>query len=1208
MILAAQPAHPGAGPLTFASGALRASLNRNGSLRLLRCGGLTLNLFPGSESEGGPANLLLRRWHQGAPVDALPLCGPASPLRWHGAAGHEDACPRRRPEAAGHGASPRRWREALLSAPGWPALRLRLELVLAASTPAWFWHLAIDHTGGALCTLDLLYLQDVGLASWDALRLNEAYVSQYLDHQPIADAHHGWLLATRQNQPVAGRLPWMLSGSLGRAVGFATDALQLTGASRRAGLRAGWLMPQLPSRRLQHEHALVALQEEPFTLTSGASVQRGFFGWFEEDHPAPSTPADADRLARVLALPEARWAPPEGAACDAAPSPSLLVRAPALACHALGEAALADHAPGPWRHEERDASGHLQSFFCGTATHAVLAAKDHAVLRPHGHLLRSGRHATPDERATASTVWMAGVFHSSLTQGHASANRLLSTQRGHLGLAHGHGLRAFVDWGGGWRRLDEPSAWLVAPERAEWVYRTKDAGAAAAPGGVRELVVTSAAGADPALMRFGWRVTHGEPPRVLLVHHVALDGDDGLVDRVPTWREEQPGTRLRIEAGPGTEMARRFPGGGLVVEVAPGTASGTAPVVRWAEATADEALHDDHASRAQPFVCLRFDPLPAVELHYRADLMADPALPTADLPAPQAPVPRLHPRSDAWTDAADAADGTGAGPTPGSGSGSGSGPVAGNASTATTAKAATCTATGLHQLAEWLPWLQHNALVHYLSPRGLEQFSGGGWGTRDVCQGPVELLSAHGRHDVVRDLLCRVFSAQNPDGDWPQWFMFFPRDAAVRAGDSHGDIVLWPLLALAEHLVASGDGALLDEALPYHGSDAEPLRRHVERAFALIARRRIPGTALAAYGHGDWNDALQPADPAMRDRLCSAWTVTLHYKLLRAWAQAWRRLHQPARAAAMEAEAAAVLADFQRLLIADGELAGYASFDDPAAPRLLLHPHDAETGIRHSALAMVHAIIDGLFTPEQAAWHADLIACEMSGPDGLRLFDRPLPYRGGPMKLFQRGESASYFGREIGLMYMHAHLRWAEALAQLGRGHALLHALRQANPIGLQALVPSAAPRQANCYYSSSDAAFADRHEASAHYHRIARGEVALEGGWRIYSSGAGIAWRLVVQRLLGFTQQVHRLVVDPVLPPSLDGLLATLQLYGEPVRVRYRVGPRGHGPLALRLNGQPLPFRRGHNRYRAAGAEVDIADWRAAARPGDDRLDVELG
>ena len=77
---------------------------------------------------------------------------------------------------------------------------------------------------------------------------------------------------------------------------------------------------------------------------------------------------------------------------------------------------------------------------------------------------------------------------------------------------------------------------------------------------------------------------------------------------------------------------------------------------------------------------------------------------------------------------------------------------------------------------------------------------------------------------------------------------------------------------------------------------------------------------------------------------------------------------------------------------------------------------------------------------------------------------------------------------------------------------------------------------------------------------------------------------------------------------PSLDGLEAMVELYGEPVRVSYRVGPRGHGPMALRLNGQPLAFTRGHNRYRSAGVDVAIGEWRAASRPGADRLEIELG
>ena len=110
------------------------------------------------------------------------------------------------------------------------------------------------------------------------------------------------------------------------------------------------------------------------------------------------------------------------------------------------------------------------------------------------------------------------------------------------------------------------------------------------------------------------------------------------------------------------------------------------------------------------------------------------------------------------------------------------------------------------------------------------------------------------------------------------------------------------------------------------------------------------------------------------------------------------------------------------------------------------------------------------------------------------------------MTLFQRAESAAFFGREIGVMYMHAHLRHAEMLAHLGLGERLLKALSQAHPVDLPARVPSAQRRQANCYYSSSDAAFADRWQAQQGYERVRTGTVALDGGWRVYSSGPGLA------------------------------------------------------------------------------------------------------
>src|SRR5262249_24156432 len=151
--------------------------------------------------------------------------------------------------------------------------------------------------------------------------------------------------------------------------------------------------------------------------------------------------------------------------------------------------------------------------------------------------------------------------------------------------------------------------------------------------------------------------------------------------------------------------------------------------------------------------------------------------------------------------------------------------------------------------------------------------------------------------------------------------------------------------------------SLLEESVPFfdaRGTDVAErasVWEHVSRALSLIEKRVIPGTSLAAYGHGDWNDSLQPADPAMRENMCSAWTVTLHFQTLVTLANALRSVGRRDEASRLETSAESVKRDFQRLLIVDGVLSGYALFER-GEPRYLLHPSDRTTGIQFSSLAM----------------------------------------------------------------------------------------------------------------------------------------------------------------------------------------------------------------------------------------------------------------
>jgi cellobiose phosphorylase len=199
-------------------------------------------------------------------------------------------------------------------------------------------------------------------------------------------------------------------------------------------------------------------------------------------------------------------------------------------------------------------------------------------------------------------------------------------------------------------------------------------------------------------------------------------------------------------------------------------------------------------------------------------------------------------------------------------------------------------------------------------------------------------------------------------------------------------------------------------------------------------------------------------------------------------------------------------------------------------------------------------------------------------------------YHGGPQRFFQRAESATFFGREIGLMYMHAHLRYAQALARVGDADRFFKALCQANPVGIRNLVPTATLRQANCYYSSSDAAFEDRYQASAEYDRVKQEQVALDGGWRVYSSGAGIGLSLIVRRFLGLSIEAKAISLDPVMPAALNGLRVQLSLFGKRAEVIYDVKGAGCGVSEVTVNGQAVPLTHETNPHRKGAARVDRA------------------
>jgi len=962
-------------------------------------------------------------------------------------------------------------------------------LRLAEDETAWLWEVTVRNHRREALPCDAVLVQDLGLGEPGFVMANEAYASQYLDHQPVRDARLGHVLMSRQNLPQAARHPWVLHACLEGAVGFATDLHQITGPAHRDAAQFGIAFgTQLPSVRLQLESGCAALQSAPALLAPGGTASWTFLGLYREDHPAASGEEDlaligdpqrfARRARRRVRL--------------SLPARTVLQRAAPAVAEPLDEQALRRRYPVQQHREE--IGGRVLSFFVPEASgsrHVVLLDKERSVLRRHGALLRSGTALLPDEDTLCVTCWMHGVLGASLTIGNTSFHRLLSISRDPYNITRGSGIRLLVDLGRGWRLLTIPSVFEMGLDECRWIYRL----------GTREITVTAAVSATDAAAQ--WRVdVEGESCRFLLLCHLAL-GEREFTRR---GRVEIDAARKRFTFRPDPDelWSRHYPQACYYLV--------TSTPKALERVGGDELLYLDGRGRGGPYVALRSsrtgelvfsvvgsmtDPAQALELAARFAAGVDPAA-------------LRKAASGYWRTLTRGVHIGGADED-----------------------------RGARALDTVFPWLLHDALVHLTVPHGLEQYTGGAWGTRDVCQGPMEMLLALEHDEPARKILHILFAQQYAGrGDWPQWFMLEPY-AAIQDREAHGDVIVWPLKALCDYIEATGDFTMLEEPVPWRREeDLEPtstrdsIAHHVAKLLATVQARFVPGTHLIRYGHGDWNDSLQPVDPSQRDRMVSSWTVALLYEQVRRYGRILKSAGI-SDGASEERLAAAMREDFNRLLMRDGTVAGYGVFGPQGLTGLLFHPGDSSTGVRYSLLPMTQAILGGLFTSAQTQHHIALIREHLSCPDGVRLLDRPLAYRGGPQVLFQRAESAAFFGREIGLMYVHAHLRYAQAMALAGDAQALWEALLIVNPIAVTERLAAAAARQRNCYFSSSDAAFRDRYQACGEWRRVAEAKVRFEGGWRVYSSGPGLYINLLVRDLFGLRREFGVRVVKPCLPPG---------------------------------------------------------------------------
>lgn len=481
----------------------------------------------------------------------------------------------------------------------------------------------------------------------------------------------------------------------------------------------------------------------------------------------------------------------------------------------------------------------------------------------------------------------------------------------------------------------------------------------------------------------------------------------------------------------------------------------------------------------------------------------------------------------------------------------------------------------------------HDALIHYLMPHGLEQQSGAAWGTRDICQGPFEFLLSFAHYDALRNILLNIFAHQSIEtGQWYQWFMFDRYEDHFTS--CHGDIVFWPLKCLASYILHSSDLSILNEMIPYiDTAEKESLEKHLNRALDEVSRRFIPDTKLITYAGGDWDDTLQPVDETLKNDMVSSWTQALAYETLSLLSQVlknkpyirpWGKILQEMKN------------DYDTFCVKDGVVAGMCILKGNKITHLL-HPSDTTTGIHYRLISITRSIIAGLRTKEEAEKDIQLIEQQLQFPDGVHLMDSPVPYSGGECHLFRRGECAASVGREISLEYVHANIRYIQALCKTGYSEKATRELLLVNPILICDRVSNALPRQSNVYFSSSDGQFADRYEYQRHFNLLKDGNITVDGGWRLYSSGPGIYITQLITSILGIEIYKDVISISPCLSSAMYPLDVSISLDDSILHLKYEQSESEKGVFQNRKKIDCL------QKVTALGKRYYIIKWKNIAK-----------